>query len=249
MSRLMLVAGLFLLGTIVQASDNCKFEALSSDQLVIAGAQLVKIEAGAGFLRVKGVPGTREVMVEAQACATNQNLLDNISFRLRPEGDRLVLKTELPKTKNNHYAYLNLTVTVPEGIDMDIVDSSGSLTVKNIGSLRVVDGSGSIDIDNADGSVIINDGSGSLAVSNVGNHLKIEDGSGSIQAKHIGGSVLISDSSGSISVKHVGGAVNIVEDGSGSISVADISGDFVVSDDGSGGISHKQVAGKVTLPN
>jgi len=239
----------FMLSSGAQAWDDCKYEAASHDKLKIGKAKLVEIDARAGFLRIEGQAGMKEITVDATACATEEKLLDAVEWSLERDTDRIRLRVDLPQPDDNQYALLNLIVTVPEGIDMDISDTSGSLTVSSVGALRVQDSSGSIDIRDAGGSVLINDSSGSITVADVNGNMEIEDGSGSIDVEHVSGSVRVSDGSGSIDIDNVKGTVEIEEDGSGSISVADVGGDFIVRDDGSGGISHERIAGEIRLPD
>lgn len=244
---------LLLIGLLCGASANgwerCRYTAESADSVKPGRANQLEINALAGSLEVTGQEGAEEISVEAVACATKENLLDEVSWSLKRKGRTIVLDTDLPSQDGDDYAALNIVVTVPAGLDVDIDDTSGSLKVRRVGALRVRDRSGSINISDADGSVIIDDSSGSMNVERVRGNLQIDDGSGSIDIDQVTGSVRIKDGSGSIHIDDVDGSVEVADDGSGSISVADIGGDFVVGDDGSGSISHRRVAGSVRLPD
>lgn len=244
----LLVIGL-LCGASANGWEQCRYEAESSDSIRLGRAQLVEIYALAGSLEVIGEKGAKQVTVDATACATKEELLDKVQWGLESKDRKVILDTDLPRDYTDDYAVLNLVVTVPAGVDVNIDDTSGSLTVRRVGALTVRDRSGSITITDAGGPVTIDDSSGSIKVENVRGDLQVDDSSGSIDIEEVTGSVLVSDGSGSIDIDDVGGSVEIESDGSGSISVADVGGDFLVGDDGSGSISHRRVAGAVRLPD
>ncbi|MBT8136198.1 MAG: DUF4097 domain-containing protein [Gammaproteobacteria bacterium] len=244
----LLVIGL-LCGASAHGWEQCKYEAVSSDSIRLGRAKLVEINALAGSLEVVGEKGAKQITVDATACATKEALLDDVQWGLKSKGRKIILDTDLPRDYTDDYAALNLVVTVPAGIDVNIDDTSGSMKVRRVGALEVRDRSGSITIIDAGGAVTIDDSSGSITVENVRGNLRVDDSSGSIDIEEVTGSVLVKDGSGSIRIDDVGGSVEIVDDGSGSISVADVGGDFLVGDDGSGSISHRRVAGTVRLPD
>ena len=89
-----------------------------------------------------------------------------------------------------------------------------------------------------------------LALKNVTGSVEIEDDSGAIIVANISGSLRIrEDDSGSIVVQNVKRDVTIDDDGSGGIEVADVGGNFTVGHKGSSGsIDYVRVAGKVRIP-
>ncbi len=247
---LILLAGVLTMASAQAWDHHCKFNATSEDTIKADGVRLLEIDARAGLLRVEGQSGSKTISVEAEACATRKNLLEEVEWRMERSGDRIRLAVDLPDPRNNNYAVLNLVVEIPRGLDLDVRDSSGSIVIADAGAVRVRDSSGSLEIDGADGSVIVDDSSGSLSVEDVSGHVEIRDGSGSIKVENVRGSVRVAeDGSGSIDIDEVEGDVEIGNDGSGSISVADVGGNFTVRRDGSGSISHRRVAGRVSLPN
>ncbi len=203
---------------------------ISSDG--IAG---LEVEAGAGSLEVTGVPGGRNIVVVATITIENANddeageiIASNLTLMLERDGDRARLKAYFDRADWAHSsnATINLEVKVPTGV-----------------SLKVHDGSGSIDVNDIAADILIDDGSGSIKIGNVGS-LSIDDGSGSISVTGAAGDVFIVDGSGSITVRRVGGSVTI-DDGSGSIEVHDIEKDLIIENDGSGSVSISGVRGRV----
>jgi hypothetical protein len=233
--------------------DECRYSADRQVVLQVDGADELRLEADAGFLRVIGEPGLTEVIAEGVACASREEYLDDIELRSGRRGSSLTLDVDLPDIdwNWNRYVRLDLTVRVPADLALDIEDGSGSMEIEGVASTTIDDGSGSIEIENIRGDLTLTDGSGSIDVRNVEGSLTVdEDGSGSMQIAGVTGDVDIDeDGSGSITIRDVGGNVRIREDGSGSIRAVEVTGDFVVDRDGSGGISVDGIGGRVEIPD
>ncbi len=238
-----LVASLIML---VQVPAECRHEDARSAQL--NGGRTLRIEAGSGELRVEGRAGVSGVRVEARLCASSQELLAEMELETAVHDGTAVVRTELPDHSwNNSYARMDLLIIVPEGMAADIEDGSGAMWLNGLGDARVIDGSGSIEIDNVRGTLVLEDGSGSAEIANVAGDVRIEDGSGNLALRGIHGTVDIDDGSGGIEIVDARRNVRI-DDGSGSITARRIGGDFTVDDDGSGSIRHSEVAGTVRIP-
>ena len=221
-------------GATAAAADDCRHRADREAALDTGGVRSVRIEAGAGELRVEGRTGQTRVEATGVACASSEQVLGQIRLTARREGNVIVIKAELPDGSGwgwSEQARLDMTVTVPRILPLEIDDGSGSAAIAHVGPAT------------------IKDGSGELTVEDVVGDLRIEDGSGSVEVARVTGNVRLSDGAGSISVREVGGSVTVDDDGSGSIDVAAVKGDFTVSRDGSGGISHRDVAGQVHVPS
>jgi len=193
------------------------------------------INAGAGSLDVKGVAGQGNIEVRATIIIPDSNedkgrkiVTKHLTLELVRDGRVAKLDSWFDKRfwSFGPSGRIDLEVTAPESMVLEIDD-----------------GSGSIDVANFTASVKIDDGSGSIDVHTVG-ELDIDDGSGSIDVSKATGDVYINDGSGSITVEGVGGTVTI-DDGSGSIRVSDVSEDLVIIDAGSGGVSFSGIAGAV----
>ncbi len=214
------------------------YEEVRELSLDTRGIDMLEIDAGAGSMDVVGSDTVSEITVVA---TIHLDTSDEQRAREIIE-DRMVLVLE----KHSDTAKLNawfedggwnwlrgdgptiaLEVQVPEGMHLNIDD-----------------GSGSIEIENVRGDIVMDDGSGSLSMRNVGGQIEIEDGSGSITVTGAGGDVSINDGSGSIKVRDVAGSVT-VDDGSGSIDVSDVEEDLIIVDDGSGGLNFSNIGGRV----
>ncbi|MEL7312866.1 MAG: DUF2807 domain-containing protein [Pseudomonadota bacterium] len=233
---LLLVAGA-ILATTASADDDCRERMDITDELELDGISEISIEAGAGKLIVLGQQGLTTAQLDGRACATDEDDVQQISLETRIEGSTLVLRTEIPEPSKsffgNSYARLDLEVRIPNSYPIQIVDTSGSMSVSSVASVQIKDGSGSIQIQDVTGEVnITDDGSGSITVVRAGSVRIGEDGSGSITASQIMNDVYVgSDGSGSISAKDVGGSFTVVSDTGGSIRHRNVAGIVQIDED------------------
>ncbi len=215
-------------------ADYTETRELSADT---AGVSLIEIDAAAGSLTVTGSSTVSAVVVEAKIVIdgmSKEKATDFIASKTRLEltrvGDTVRLVSDIGDGgwSWRTQGYIDLEVQVPDGIDLVIDDSSGSLRVQDVMS-----------------HVAIDDGSGSVDVFNVGS-LYVDDGSGSIDVRRVAGDVEVDDGSGGLDIVDVGGSVTI-DDGSGSINVRSVAADLIVLNDGSGGVDYSDIGGRVEI--
>jgi DUF4097 and DUF4098 domain-containing protein YvlB len=218
------------------------------------GASRIVIIGRAGWLRVEGKSGSTEVVAEGTARAPRKELLEDIKLTGTRDGDVVRIVVDMPDMK--HYGWdaswdsgpaLDLTVTVPAGIPVEIEDSSGDVRVIGTAALDIDDNSGEVEIRDVGGALRVTDGSGSLAIENVRGDVTIEDGSGEIDVRDVTGSLTLRDGSGSITARGVGGTVHVLRDGSGGIRVVDVGGDLIVERSRKKGVSYSGVRGRVRV--
>jgi hypothetical protein len=218
------------------------------------GASRIVIVGRAGWLHVEGKPNTTEVVADGMARAPSKDLLEDIKLTGIREGDVVRIVVDMPDMKNRSWDWnwdsgpaLDLTVTVPASIPVEIEDSSGDLRVMGTAALDVDDNSGAIEIRDVTGALRVKDGSGELEIQNVRGDVTIDDGSGEIDVRDVTGSVTLRDGSGSITAHGVGGTVQVLRDGSGGIRVVDVGGDLIVERSRKKGVSYSGVKGKVRV--
>lgn len=231
--------------------DDCDHRAERAASVPASGADLVRIAARAGALRVEGRPGLSEVRIRGEACASHERYLEGIELRAERVGDEVRVEAVMPEMRGfgSFAARLDLVIEVPELLPLDVDDSSGVVEIRGVAALRLRDSSGEIDVSDVRGEVEVDDSSGEIRLAGVRGDVRLRDSSGGIEVRDVAGSVLVErDGSGEIDVADVERDVRIERDGSGSISVAGVRGDFVVERDGSGGIRHRDVAGAVRVP-
>jgi hypothetical protein len=226
---------LALFATGLSASALADFQEVRELSLAARGVDTVSIESGAGSLDVIGVPGADDITVTATIELSGRNddrarevIESDMVLSLQKDSDRAELRAWFDDGWGvGHSSQIHLEVRMPEGLHLEIDD-----------------GSGSVDIGNVRGDIMLEDGSGSLDMHDVGGNVEIEDGSGSISVSGVGGDLAINDGSGSITVRDVSGSVT-VDDGSGNIDVRNVEEDLVIVDDGSGGLDFSQIGGRV----
>ena len=234
-------------------ADSCRYEEPRGATIDAAGLERVVVDARAGSLAIVGKRGLAEVRAEGIACAGKRDHLESIRLVAQRTGTTATIEVEIPDTDWSLFSgaspRLDLEVEVPEGVALEVQDSSGAIEIRGVGSTEVRDSSGEIVVEDVSGDLRIEDSSGSIEVSDVSGDVRLEDSSGGIEVRRVGGSVVVDrDTSGSIEVEHVQQNVLVRRDSSGSISVADIGGDFTVERDGSGSIRYEDVKGRVDIP-
>jgi len=215
-----------------------------------AGVRLAVIVAEAGELVIEGGSGD-QIVIEGRACASDAGRLQEMSVNVDPREDRVEIETVIPdgwSWTGGRYAYIDLHIRVPAGIELRVDDGSGNVAIRGVASVELEDGSGNIEVSDVGGDVSVDDGSGNIGLENIGGEVWINDGSGNIDIGNVGSVVVDDDGSGNIDIDGVRGSVMVHSDGSGGIWVAAVGGDFTVQDDGSGGIRHRDVGGVVRIP-
>lgn len=242
--KVLIVSGALLGLPLTSTASDCPHSEPRDATLDAAGATTLRVEAKAGYLKIRGTSGLSEVRVDGKACAPDKDVLDEIELRTDRRGDTLYIEVETPDGNwRRHSPYLNLEIEVPDSLLLDVDDSSGSLRIEGVRGLELEDSSGDILVRDIAEDVEIDDNSGEVEITEVGGEVRVDDGSGSLEIEHVSGPVSIEDGSGEITVRDTKAAVEIVEDGSGSIELDHIGGDVLVREDGSGSIWAEHVAG------
>jgi len=246
---------LLLIAADLQASD-CEFERLLDQSLDVSDSQSLAIAAGAGDLQIVGVSGSNEVKISGKICASEEHWLDESRLETR-SGDRAEINVVLPDVSGgwslwgSKYAYMDLELEVPDGLALELRDSSGDIEIEDISTLSLQDSSGDIEIRNAAGLVEIKDSSGDIEVRGLqGDFTIISDSSGDIRGSGIEGNVRVeSDSSGEIWFTEIRKDVIVEQDSSGDIIAENVGGDFRVLKDSSGRIHAEDITGEVVIPD
>ena len=178
--------------------SDCQEFAERSAVQPAAGITRVVIIGRAGFLHVEGRAGINEIRATGRACAPIEQFLVGILLKSSRSGSTVTIEAVCPRKDSSRFASetkLDFTVTLPAGIDVDVVDTSGDLKISNVGNTRVADTSGDIAINDVHGNVVIvEDESGTVAVSDVRGDFTIRSkSSGSVKYERVSGHVSIPD--------------------------------------------------------
>jgi DUF4097 and DUF4098 domain-containing protein YvlB len=246
----------FIVLCVAMAGALSALETTKTLNLPAQGVLRLDIRAGAGSLTVSGREGLAAIEVKAEVVAPDVRdkdmegyIRDRVELTLEKRGDIAVLVGRIrDDNRLFHFgdnARVDLTVTVPKTMALDIVDGSGDMVVEDLSAaVRIEDGSGDIRVARVAGNVRIDDGSGDMIVERVEGNLEIEDGSGGLEISDVTGDVAIDDGSGEILVRRVGGGVT-VDDGSGGIDIKDVEKDVRLINTGSGGVDVSGIKGRV----
>ena len=226
---------------VVLAGAVSAFETTKTLNLAAQSILRLDIRAGAGSLTVTGREGLAAIEVRAEVVAPEvrdkdmeEYIRDRVELTLEKRGDIAVL---VGRIRDNgrlfHFgenARIDLTVTIPKTMALDIDDGSGDMVVEDLAAaLRIEDGSGSIRVVRVAGNVRIDDGSGGLEVSDVTGDVTIDDGSGEVRVRRVGGTVTLDDGSGGIDIEDVEKDVRLINTGSGGVDVSGVKGQVIRS--------------------
>ncbi len=245
-----LISGILLLSGCVFHISPSVASVKQTQQLSLPSNNLehLTILSGAGSLDIQGSNTATNISVDA--IIYTADIDDEYELTLEKSGTQAKLVAQ-NKSNNGISFYsgqspsINLVVTVPNTLNLDINDGSGDIVINEMQSnIDVKDGSGSLSINGAK-NLNIDDGSGSIYVKNVVGDLALNDGSGSIDIDNVSGNVAIEDGSGEMQVTNVTGVLN-VEDGSGGITIKHIKGAVTV-DDNSGDMLIEHIGSSVTI--
>ena len=111
----------------------------------MAGAKRIEIRAGAGELKVTGKRGSGQVSAVGRACASAQELLDQIQLKVTREGDVIHVDVQMPDVEaiqGSTFAILDLEVDLPDNLPLIAVDSSGDARFQGLASSDIMDSPG-----------------------------------------------------------------------------------------------------------
>jgi DUF4097 and DUF4098 domain-containing protein YvlB len=244
------VIGLFAAGSVLAwPGDDCDFSADRRASLPAEGVVSLEIIARAGDLTVRRASGPA-IEGSGPACAASAELLAKTQIRTAREGGTARLFVQVPDEPDTDRGNvtLDLTVAVPAGIAVTIVDTSGDIDVRDVRLAAITDSSGDIVVHDAEGDLEVNDSSGDVRLTNVGGAVTVTDSSGDLIVDTVQSLRVVRDSSGHIRVERVTGNVVIENDSSGDIEIDDVLGSVEVVADSTGERSIEGVKGSVSVP-
>ncbi len=232
------------------AEDDCKFSAERTGGIDTTGAERVEILARAGDLTVRPAAGSA-LGAAGRACASRQEFLDQTQLHVRREGNVIQVHVQTPEQMSGigvFYAYLDLQVVVPDGLPVEITDSSGDMSLAGVRVVRITDSSGDITARGLLADVEIEDSSGDVRVEDAAGAVRVSDSSGDVVIRGAKSVHIPQDSSGDMAIERVSGDVRIDRDSSGDVLVSSIGGSVEFLADGSGQVRVSDVKGTVRLP-
>lgn len=111
-------------------------------------------------------------------------------------------------TEGNQHYQVDLTVLVPHGVRVSIVDGGGSIVVSGLSQGVEIDNeSGPIEISDVLGGVQLTNRGGPTTITRASGRIALNDGPSDLTVEQIEGEVHILDAGGKLAVRHVSGAV------------------------------------------
>lgn len=235
---------------------NCKYEKNIEQELDLTGSEVLIILAAAGDLDIEGTRDVSTATIRGRVCVSEEEWLAESRIDVLA-GQQAEIVVQLPEISDSWsllgqtYAYIDLEIEVPNGVRLDIKDSSGDVEIAAVDSVHIKDSSGDILIEDIGGSVTLSDSSGDIVLSDIEGDVTVEsDSSGDIRGRDVEGSVLIiRDSSGDIRFTDIGRDFTVERDSSGDITAKNVGGDFTVLADSSGDVTATKVSGDIQTPN
>jgi hypothetical protein len=169
-----------------------------------------KIEVESGWLNVS-YKGGSNMEVNVEAFLESNNADQDIVFVTI--GD--VLKISHSRKQNNYNWNAknkgHITITGPEGIELDFKGSSGNITVENVShsNTRMRVSSGNVKAQNIKGDLSIKASSGNMTADGVSGNVEGELTSGNANFSNIQGNLNYESTSGSLQANDVAGEVNV----------------------------------------
>ncbi|GAB4192665.1 MAG: hypothetical protein Tsb002_22510 [Wenzhouxiangellaceae bacterium] len=235
------------------AFGDCAYQRDIDLRLDASQLAMAEVHSAAGDETILGTNNESSAVINGRVCASSQKLLDAAQLTAVTQGDKLMVRSELPEQHGgwNSYAHIDFTLQLPNHLPLTLDDRSGDVRIKDMhGGLIINDRSGDIKISNTAGRLQLSDNSGDIKIDQHQGDLLIEsDRSGDIEIQDVDGVVEIAeDRSGDIRIRTVSRDVIIGRDRSGDIDVSDVDGNFNVTSDGSGDISYRDIGGSVNVP-
>lgn len=237
------------------ALGRCEFGRDVNEEIDADGLELVKVFALAGDLDVIGTAldgdDAGQIIITGRICTDSEENLERIRLDVESTADTVVFTVIIPhrhRLWDAEYASMDLFVSLPSSLAIEIRDSSGDIDLVDARVTQLNDSSGRIKVRNGKSSMKLNDSSGDIMIRGLDGELEISDSSGEIDLRDISGNIRIRrDSSGDISITNAMQDVKIDRDGSGSIDIDTVGGMVWIGSDGSGDIEIRAVTGSVRI--
>ena len=216
-----------------------------------AGATVLKLNAGSGYLRVRGEKGTDKITILALGHAATEASLAAVTVTTSRIGDTVSVSCNIPARSDasGQSPSLDMDLEIPSSLSLIVVDSTGESVFRHTGPISIVHGGGSLNIDDVAGDLDVTDGTGDMAVSNVTGSVRIMDGAGGIYLAHVRGSVLIPQAGdGEVQLVEISGDVTIGSKRSGEVAVRGVGGNLAITANGNGSVEYRNVRGRIAIP-
>jgi len=207
---------------------------IETKSVPISGVETLETRLGAADITVVTKDVTEAEFIikktyRASETEYGEKLLAETQVKIERQGSRLVVEREEKSrfrvdTEIKGFVSIDITVTLPAGIGLDVLTGSGDLEVDDrTGPVKVRSGSGDLQISSAGGGLEVKTGSGDARFNSATGRVYFYSGSGDLFASEINGSLEATTGSGELAIEKVTGSLDF-SSGSGDISVESSSG-------------------------
>jgi len=273
-----LVLGQFAAHAGDDARRSHEFSEPRSLKLDYSGVRCIVFNVGENKLRIDASPHPQE-MLSGHASATSKAELAKLVLRQEREGDRLLVSLERKASEGKEggeesrggfrgYGYMDLRVSVPQEVAVEVNVTSGDAWVTGSHSLTAKVGSGELEGRRIPGGVTVSVGSGEVELRDIGTLTVGSIGSGDVDVENVRGLVRVNSigsgnfdlegadgdvkleaiGTGDVDIERVRGSVTVGSIGAGKLKGEDIAGDFTVKMRGHGHIEWRRIGGVVEIP-
>ena len=206
--------------TLIFLVSGCYSDALITSEEV-SYEDIERIEVDGVFCNITLESSSPTGLVELYGEIRGNGNAEEYHIRHERRGKKLIIWIEKPSLSFGIYG--NLTLKVPEIIDVDLSTASGNIEMgQTNGKVQLVTGSGEILVETANGKVKAESASGNINLQNVRGDVRVMSESGNIDLSEIDGDLNARAASGNINLSSTSGNLD-VESASGNISGDNVS--------------------------
>jgi DUF4097 and DUF4098 domain-containing protein YvlB len=229
-------------------------EEVSTKTVPVQGESVILITNARGDVKVVGQQGRSDISIEVRKIVRARGdeeaarLFGLMELEVVHAGKEIKARAVYPEERERersiigyilqHYpsVRMDLNLTVPAGLNVRTVTSSGDVELSDIGgAVEVNSASGDAEIADVAGTVKVGVASGDVSIARVGGDASVTSSNGDIEAEDIKGNALIQSASGEIVVSRIGG----------NLTAASTSGDVTVH--GVSAVEYSGTSGSATL--
>lgn len=178
---------------------------LQQDFQLPLGTKTLRVENGFGDLEVRSgtgtsVSATADLKIYGSRRQKTAEAEPEVQLSGEATGDRFLVKLVKPEGSNLR-VQANLTITVPQGVAVELKNSFGKISVVDVqGNLQVENSNGKIEIDRVTGDAIVNNQFAEVTIGTVSGNLDISVNAGAIEIGQVGKNLTVRNDFGRLKV-------------------------------------------------
>jgi DUF4097 and DUF4098 domain-containing protein YvlB len=211
----------------------------TTETVPLQGVEIVEVELGSSDIEIVSKDDAEATFIIKKTYRSNdkeygEELLKKVNIKIERDGSRIMVTRDGKVDQGwdmitKGYINIDITATIPAGIELDISTGSGDVEVDDrTAPVKVHTGSGDVVAGAAAAGFVMGAGSGDLRIDSVNGLLRFSAGSGDLRVDEVKGRLEVSLGSGDVDIDRIEGVVEITT-GSGDVGAASSEGAFSVS--------------------